>query len=117
MTTATYTVGYEYVPVVELEKLTAWTKDLPLIAKTALMLIAGPLLGLAFVIGLPVLGIGLAVWMTARALAPRLVPAALVVKRIALFFVAPFVGLVYMIAFPFVGIGALVYYGVRAARK
>lgn len=117
--TATYTIRYypEYLGTAELERLTAWTKELPLAAKTALMLVAGPLLGLAFVVALPVAGLVLAAWMAIKAAARRRAGAAPIVKRIALFAAAPFFGLAYLITFPFVGLGALAYYGIRAARK
>jgi hypothetical protein len=116
--TATYTTRYTgYLATAELERLAAWTKELPLAAKTALMLVAGPLLGLAFVIALPVAGLALAAWMAIKAAARKCAGAAPIVKRIALFAAAPFVGLAYLIAFPFVGLGALTWYGIRAARK
>jgi hypothetical protein len=115
---ATYTVRYTgYAATAELEKVTAWMKELPRAAKAALMLVAGPLVGLAFVIVLPFAGLVLAAWMAVKTAARRWTGAALIVKRVALFAAAPFVGLAYLIAFPFVGIGALAYYGIRAARK
>ena len=116
--TATCTIRYPgYAEVAVLETIAAWTKELPLAGKTALMLVAGPLLGLAFVIALPVAGLVVAAWMAVKAAARHWAGAAPIVKRLALFAAAPFVGLAYLIAFPFVGLGALVYYGVRAARK
>ena len=116
--TTTCTTRYPgYLGTAEIEKLTAWTRELPLAAKTALMLAGGPLLGLAFVIALPVAGLALAAWMAVKALARRWAGATAVLKRIALFAAAPFVGLAYLIAFPFVGIGALAWYAIRAARK
>lgn len=116
--TATYTTCYSgYLGTIEVEKLTAWTKELPLAARTGLMLAGGPLLGLAFVIALPFAGLLLAAWLAARALARSRTGVARIAKRIALFIAAPFVGLAYLIAFPFVGLGALAYYAIRAARR
>lgn len=117
--TATYTTGYYpgYAGTPGLERITAWAKELPLAAKTVLMLAGGPLLGLAFVIALPAAGLALAAWMAVKAVARTWPGVAVVVRRIALFAIAPFVGLAYLIAFPFVGFGALVYSGVRAACK
>ena len=116
--TATYTTCYSgYFGTIEVERLTAWTRELPLAAKTGLMLAGGPLLGLAFVIALPLAGLVLAAWLAAKALAGRWTGVARVAKRIALFAAAPFIGLAYLIAFPFVGLGALAYYGIRAARR
>jgi hypothetical protein len=116
--TTTYTTRYTgFLGTAEIERLTAWTRELPLAARTALMLAGGPLLGLAFVIALPVAGLTLAAWMAVKALARRWAGAAAIVKRVALFAAAPFVGLAYLIAFPFVGVGALVWYAIKAARK
>ena len=116
--TATLTTRYtEYVATAELERIAEWAKELPLAARTGLMLVGGPVLGLAFVIALPFAGLGLAAWMAAKALARKCAGVAPIVKRIALFAASPFIGLAYLIAFPFVGLGALAYYGVRAARK
>ena len=116
--TATCTIRYTgYFGTTEFERVTAWTRELPLAAKTALMFAGAPLLGLAFVIALPIAGLALAAWMAAKALAPKCAGAAPVVKRIALFAAAPFFGLAYLLAFPFVGIGAVVYYAIRAARR
>ena len=116
--TATYTTCYSgYLGTIEVEKLTAWTRELPLAAKTGLMLAGGPLLGLALVIALPFAGLVLAGWLAAKAFAGRWTGVARIAKRIALFAAAPFIGLAYLIAFPFVGLGALAYYGIRAARR
>lgn len=114
---ATYTTRIEYLPVVELEKAAAWIREAPAAGKAALMLVSAPVLGLALVIGLPILSVGLTAWFAAKALAPKLAGAAAIAKRTALFAAAPFIGLAYLLAFPFVGLGALVYYGVKAARK
>ena len=100
-----------------LEAAAAWMKELPAAGRTALMLAGGPLLGLAFIVALPVAGLVLAAWMAVRAAARKWAGAGAIVKRVALFAAAPFFGLAYLIAFPFVGLGALVWYGFRAARK
>lgn len=115
---ATYTTRYAgYRDTAGLAKAAGWAKDLPVAAKAGLMLVAGPVLGLVFVIALPVAGLALAAWMAVKAVARRHEGIAMVAKRVALFAAAPFVGLAYLIAFPFVGIGALAYYGIRAARN
>jgi len=113
---ATYTTrhpGYGYLGTAGVERITALTKDLAPAGKTIVMLVVAPLLGLAFVVALPIAGVVLAAWIaikTATGVAP-------IVKRIALFLAAPFVGLAYVIALPFVGVGAMVYYAVRAATR
>ena len=98
-----------YTPAVALE-IPAWVKEVRPATKAALLMLAAPFLGLAFVIALPLAGLACLAWVAAKAVAP-------VVKRIALFAAAPIVGLVYVIAFPFVGLGVLAYYAVHAARN
>ena len=90
---------------------------LTLATKTVLMLVAGPLLGLAFVFALPVASVMLTAYYGAKLLAAHWARIARQVKNVALFFAAPFIGLAYMIALPFVGFGTLVYFAVKAARK
>ncbi len=104
---ATYTI-YATPGAAEFEKAAEYAKEIARAAKFALMLIAAPLMGLAFVIAGPLAGLAYLVWMAVRT------PAA---KRIALFAAAPFVGLAYVIAFPFVGVGVLAYCAVKAARN
>ena len=108
---ATLTIGYP--AAVEFEALGAWVKELNLAAKAALIMVGGPLLGLAFVIALPIGGLAVMAWMATKALAAHWP----VAKRVVLFVIAPVVGLAYAIALPFVGLGALAYVGMRAARN
>jgi hypothetical protein len=84
---------------------------------TAATAFAAPFIGLAFVVGFPLIGFAVLAWVAARALAARWKGAARFAKNVALFAAAPFVGLAYAIAFPFVGIGALAWLGARAAVK
>lgn len=104
------------------EKFNTATEHLTLATKTVLMLVAGPLLGLAFVIALPVVSVTLTAYYGGKMIAAHLLAAhwthiVRYAKNVALFVAAPFVGLAYLIAFPFVGFGALVYMAVKAARK
>lgn len=85
--------------------------------KGAALIAAAPLVGLAYVIALPVLGLGALAWIGLKALAARWKTAARAARNVALFFVAPFVGLAYAIAFPFVGVAMLAWWAVRAAMK
>jgi hypothetical protein len=85
-------------------------------------LIAGaPLLGLAYVVVLPIFGLvallALPFWYGARALARRAGGMKTWLKNVALFLAAPFVGLAYVIALPFVGLGMLAWTGVKAVMK
>ncbi len=99
------------------EKFNTATEHLTLATKTAVMLVAGPLLGLAFVIALPIVSVMLTAYYGGKLIAARWAPIARYVKNVALFFAAPFIGLAYMIVLPFVGFGTLVYFAVKAARK
>ena len=113
-----YAIAYQGYPVTaEIEAIAEHAKALPPAVKATLMFAAGPLLGLAFVTLLPVVGLALAAWLGIRALVRSSAGTAAVLKRIGLFLISPFIGLAYLIAFPFVGIGLLAYYGARAARR
>jgi len=101
---------------VRLEKITIAAKEFSLATKTALLLVGGPLLGLAFVIALPLVGFTLIAYYGAKLIAARWARIARYVKNVVLFLAAPFIGLAYMVAFPVIGIGALVYVGLKAAR-
>jgi hypothetical protein len=99
------------------ERFNTATEHLTLATKTVLMLVVGPLLGLAFVIALPIVSVLLTAYYGGWLLATRWAAGARFAKNVALFFAAPFVGLAYIIAMPFVGLGAVVYFAVKAARK
>ena len=98
-------------------KFNAATGEMTLATKTVLMLAGGPLIGLAFVIALPVICATLTAYYGCKLAAARWAGITRYIKNVALFLAAPFVGLAYIIAFPFVGIGALVYFGMKAARR
>ena len=102
---------------VGLEKIATTAKELTLAAKIALMFVGGPLIGLAFVIALPVMCFALAAYYSTKLIAARWAEIVRHIKNVALFLAAPFIGLTYLIAFPFVGLGTLIYFGVKAARR
>lgn len=113
-----YATAYQGYPVTAgLEKLAGHAKALPLATKPVLMFAAGPLIGLAFVIALPLVGLALAAWLAVRAIVKSKTGIARIAKRVGLFLLSPFIGLAYLIAFPFVGIGLLAYYGAKAALR
>ena len=93
------------------------TEHVTLTTKTVLMLALAPLLGLAFVLALPLLSVTLTAYYGAKLIAARWARIAKHVNNVVLFFASPFIGLAYIIALPFVGFGALVYFGMKAARK
>lgn len=99
------------------EKFNTATEHLTLATKTVLMLAVAPLIGLVFVLGLPIVSVVLTAYYGGKLLAARWAGIARYLKNVALFLIAPFVGLAYIIAFPFVGFGALCYYGFKAARR
>jgi hypothetical protein len=97
-------------------KIDTLIKELPLAAKTTLMFIGGPLIGLAFVMALPVISVTLAAYYSASFIATRWTGVARHVKNVSLFLATPFIGLAYVLAFPFVGLGIALYCGMKAAR-
>lgn len=99
------------------EKFNAATENLTAATKTVLMIAGAPLLGLAFVLALPLISVALTAYYSAKLIAARWAGVARHAKNVALFFAAPFIGLAYIVAFPFVGIGMLCYLGAKAAGK
>ena len=113
-----YATAYTGYPVtVEIETLAAHVATLGPATKAALMFAVAPLLGLVFVITLPLAGLVLVAWLAVAAAIRHGAGVVRVVKRVGLFLLAPFIALVYLIAFPFVGIGVLAYHGTRAVRR
>jgi len=98
------------------EKFNTATEHLTLATKTVLMLAGAPLLGLAFVLALPIISVALSAYYGAKSIAAHWVGIAKHVKNVTLFLASPFIGLAYLLALPFVGMGTLVYLGVKAAR-
>ena len=86
-------------------------------AENAALAVAAPFIGLAFVVGLPVIGLVALAWMGAKAFVAAYPRAARTLRNIALFAAAPFIGLAYAVALPFVGIAALGWMGGRAVLK
>ena len=93
------------------------TEHLTAATKAVLMLAGAPLIGLAFVIALPILSVLLTAYYSTKLIAARWAEIARHAKNVVLFFASPFVGLAYIIALPFVGLGAVCYYAMKAARK
>lgn len=99
------------------EKFNVATEHLTLATKTVLMLAGAPLIGLVFVLALPVLSVALTAYYGTKLMAAHWAAIGKHVRNVVLFFAAPFVGLAYIIVLPFVGLGAMCYYGMKAARK
>ena len=75
--------------------------------------VAAPLIGLVFVVTLPVTGLAMLAWMGVRRAMPVAAPAGRFLRNVGLFLAAPFIGLAYALAFPFIGICMLVARAVR----
>lgn len=99
------------------EKFNAATGHVTLATKTVVMLAGAPLLGLLFVLAIPVLSVALSAYYGARLIAAHWAAITKNIKNVALFFASPFIGLAYMLTLPVVGLGTLAYLGVKAARK
>ena len=85
--------------------------------KSTGLFLAAPFFGLAYIVAMPFIMLGVLAWMAVRPLAKRLRPIIPFLKNAGLFFAAPFVGLAYVIAFPFVGAGLLLWRAAKALRK
>lgn len=73
------------------------------VAKGITLFLAAPFIALAYLLALPLVGLGALVWIATKALVER-IP---VVKAIALTVAAPFLGLAFILAAPVVGLGLL----------
>ena len=96
------------------------TEHVTLATKTVVMLAGAPLLGLLFVLALPLISVALTVYYGAKLMAANWAAIAKHVKNVknvALFFASPFIGLAYIIALPVVGLGTIAYFGMKAAKK
>ena len=121
MSTATYTMNAPEIALQTLEaaaaKLNTATEGMTRTAKTVLMLVSAPLIGLAFVLAMPVICVALTAYYSTKLLAAHCTAITRFVKNVALFLAAPFIGLAYLLAFPLVGLGTLAYLGMKAARR
>jgi hypothetical protein len=84
--------------------------------KNILLFFAAPFIGLAYIIALPIVGLGaIAVLATRAALKiDRVRTVAVTLKHIAMVFAAPVLGLVYVVLFPFIGLATLFWLAGRA---
>jgi len=84
-------------------------------AEAVVLLLAAPLVGLAYVVAAPFVGLAMLAWMGVHALARHGEDIGRYTRQLALMITAPFVGLAYAVAAPFIGLGALVWMGLREA--
>lgn len=106
--TARVATAAVYAPVIHYEAVEEKTRTAFEVAKSLGTAVAAPFIGLAFVVGFPLIGLAVLAWMVLR------IP---FVKNVALFLAAPFIGLAYAAAFPFVGVAALAWVAVRGTLK
>jgi CheY-like chemotaxis protein len=86
-------------------------------AKNVALFFAAPFVGLAYILAMPLVGIGTLAWFGAKALMtyPAAAKVMRTLKYATLTITAPILGLAYIIALPFVGIGMLAWFGMRTA--
>jgi CheY-like chemotaxis protein len=85
-------------------------------AANVALFFAAPFIGLAYILALPFVGLGLLAWMGGKALMERerVRKFAAAAGTAGMMVVGPFVGLAYILALPFVGLAALAWIGARA---
>ena len=83
------------------------------------LLIAGPFIGLAYILLFPFVGMGILATLGIKQLLkmPAARKALSFLKNVSLFIAAPFVGLAYIVMLPFVGAATLAWIGVKALMK
>jgi len=87
--------------------------------KDVALFVAAPFIGLVYAVFMPFVGIGMAAWFAAKALAkyPAMRSAGEVMLDVGKFAAAPFIGLAYAVLMPFVGLAMLGWFAARAAAK
>jgi len=85
--------------------------------KNIALFFAAPFIGLAYIIALPIVGLGVFAVLATRAANKNeaVHKAALVLKHTAMVIAAPFIGLAYMVLFPFVALALLLLMAGKAA--
>lgn len=85
--------------------------------KNIALFFAAPFIGLAYIVALPLVGLGLLAVLTVRAAAKyrAIRTLALVLKHAGMLVAAPFIGLAYVVVFPVVALAMLAWMGGRAA--
>ncbi|HEU0198997.1 MAG TPA: response regulator [Burkholderiaceae bacterium] len=89
------------------------------VAKNVGLFFAAPFIGLAYILALPFVGLGVLAWMGVKEMAKnaRVARFGRAVAHGAMFVVAPFIGLAYVVLFPFVGLSMLLWMGGRELLK
>jgi CheY-like chemotaxis protein len=84
--------------------------------KNVVLFFAAPFIGLAYIVALPFVGLGLLAVLAARAAAKieGVRTVGLVLKHCVMAIAAPFIGLVFIVFLPFIGLATLAWIGGRA---
>ncbi|MGA3308670.1 MAG: response regulator [Xanthobacteraceae bacterium] len=87
------------------------------VLKNIALFFAAPFIGLAYIVALPVVGLGMIALLAARVAAKNgtVKAAAVMLKHVAMAIAAPVVGLIYVVFFPFIGLALLLWMAGRAA--
>lgn len=83
-------------------------------ARNIALFFAAPFIGLAYILAMPFVGLGMLAWLVAKASAKKVKTFAPATKNTALIFSAPFLGLVFILAIPFAGLAMLAWFGTGA---
>jgi len=87
------------------------------VLKNIVLFFAAPFIGLAYIIAMPFVGLGMIAVLAGRVAAKNetVKAAAGVLKHVAMVIAAPFVGLAYVVLFPFIGLALLLWMAGKAA--
>lgn len=85
--------------------------------KNIALFFAAPFIGLAYIVALPFVGLGVFAMLAGRAAAKieAVKTAGLVLKNVGMVFAAPILGLIYVVLFPFIGFALLMWMAGKAA--
>ena len=84
--------------------------------KNILLFFAAPFIGLAYIVALPVVGLGVIAMLASQLAAKneKVRTVAATMRNIAMVFAAPVLGLAYIVLFPFIGLATLLWLAGRA---
>lgn len=83
-------------------------------AKNVALFFAAPFIGLAYILAMPFVGLGLLAWLGVKAAMQKMKKLPPRAKTAGMLFSAPFLGLAFILAIPFVGLVMLAWFGTGA---
>ena len=109
MTATLHTAGHHNtfgLPAVDFARIEAAAVAATRTLRNVALFVAAPFIGLVYAVALPIVGLGMLVWMGGRAIAqaPAARTALTTARNMALLVAAPLIGLVYAVALPLVGL-------------